>query len=484
MVDLSHVNTGLFIGGRWIQPGSVYTSVNPATGASLAEIASASTDDVDAAVGAATDAFRGDWGALAPSQKGALLYRLADLVERDIEVLAHLESLEMGRPIGMSMALMVPNLVASLRYYAGWADKINGEHISNDGYLGGPTPTHAYTRREALGVVAAIVPWNAPLMILGWKLAPALACGNTVIVKPSEDASLSILHLAALVTEAGFPAGTVNVVPGTGAVAGEALALHRGVKKISFTGSTAVGRRILEHSATNFKRTALELGGKAPQIIFDDADVEAAVAGTAMGLFFNQGEVCAAGTRVIVHRNVYEQVLAGLENAANAQVLGDPFDPATTMGPLVNERQRDRVLAYFKAGAEDGARVVAGGSAPDRPGFFVEPTVFAGDNDMRVAREEIFGPVGVVIPFDSDDEAVSLANDNDYGLSATLWTTDLSRAHLLSARIEAGAVAVNGWSPLAPQLPWGGVKASGIGRELGYEGVLSYTETKTVTIVL
>jgi betaine-aldehyde dehydrogenase len=484
MVDLSHVNTGLFIGGRWIQPGSVYTSVNPATGASLAEIASASADDVDAAVGAATDAFRGDWGALAPSQKGALLYRLADLVERDIEVLAHLESLEMGRPIGMSMALMVPNLVASLRYYAGWADKINGEHISNDGYLGGPTPTHAYTRREALGVVAAIVPWNAPLMILGWKLAPALACGNTVIVKPSEDASLSILHLAALVTEAGFPAGTVNVVPGTGAVAGEALALHRGVKKISFTGSTAVGRRILEHSATNFKRTALELGGKAPQIIFDDADVEAAVAGTAMGLFFNQGEVCAAGTRIIVHRNVYEQVLAGLENAANAQVLGDPFDPATTMGPLVNERQRDRVLAYFKAGAEDGARVVAGGSAPDRPGFFVEPTVFAGDNDMRVAREEIFGPVGVVIPFDSDDEAVSLANDNDYGLSATLWTTDLSRAHLLSARIEAGAVAVNGWSPLAPQLPWGGVKASGIGRELGYEGVLSYTETKTVTIVL
>lgn len=484
MVDLSHVNTGLFIGGRWIQPESVYTSVNPATGASLAEIASASTDDVDAAVGAATDAFRGDWGALAPSQKGALLYRLADLVERDIEVLAHLESLEMGRPIGMSMALMVPNLVASLRYYAGWADKINGEHISNDGYLGGPTPTHAYTRREALGVVAAIVPWNAPLMILGWKLAPALACGNTVIVKPSEDASLSILHLAALVTEAGFPAGTVNVVPGTGAVAGEALALHRGVKKISFTGSTAVGRRILEHSATNFKRTALELGGKAPQIIFDDADVEAAVAGTAMGLFFNQGEVCAAGTRVIVHRNVYEQVLAGLENAANAQVLGDPFDPATTMGPLVNERQRDRVLAYFKAGAEDGARVVAGGSAPDRLGFFVEPTVFAGDNDMRVAREEIFGPVGVVIPFDSDDEAVSLANDNDYGLSATLWTTDLSRAHLLSARIEAGAVAVNGWSPLAPQLPWGGVKASGIGRELGYEGVLSYTETKTVTIVL
>lgn len=484
MIDISNLHTGLFIGGKWHDAARTYTTTNPSTGAPLAEIAAASTEDVDAAVAAAFDAFTGEWGRLAPSRKGLLLNRLADLVEQDLDRLAALESLDMGRPVGMSSALMIPNLVASLRYYAGWADKINGELVANDGYLGGPVQTHAYTRREALGVVAAIVPWNAPLMILGWKLAPALACGNTVVIKPAEDASLSILRLAELVEEAGFPAGTVNVVPGLGAVAGEALSLHPRVAKISFTGSTEVGRTILRNSASNFKRTALELGGKAPQIVFGDADLEAAIRGCAMGLFFNQGEVCAAGTRILAHRSVFDSVVEGVAGAATAQVLGDPFDPATTMGPLVNERQRDRVAGYLRSGTDDGARVVAGGGVPDRPGYFVEPTVFVGSNDMRVAREEIFGPVGVVVPFDTDDEAVALANDNAYGLSATVWTTDVSRAHVLSARIEAGAIGVNGWSPLAPQLPWGGVKASGIGRELGYEGILSYTEPKTVTVVL
>ncbi|AZG46664.1 aldehyde dehydrogenase family protein [Gordonia insulae] len=484
MIDISNLHTGLYIGGEWRDGRDTFTTLNPATGQPLAELAAADAGDVDAAVSAATAAFRGDWGALAPSRKGALLNKLADLVERDVEQLAALESLDMGRPVGMSAAMMIPNLIGTLRYYAGWADKINGELIANDGYMGGPVPTHAYTRREPLGVVAAIVPWNAPLMILGWKLAPALACGNTVIIKPAEDASLSILRLAELVTEAGFPPGTVNVLPGVGKVAGEALALHPGIKKISFTGSTATGRAILQNSASNFKRTALELGGKAPQIIFDDANLEAAIQGTAMGLFFNQGEVCAAGTRVIAHRKVYDAVIDGLKGAAQAQVIGDPFDPSTTMGPLVNERQRDRVLEYMKTGAGEGADVVTGGSAPEGPGFFVEPTVLAGNNEMTVAREEIFGPVGVVIPFDSDDEAIALANDNQYGLSATVWTSDVTRAHTISAKVEAGAIGVNGWSPLAPQLPWGGVKASGVGRELGYEGILSYTEPKTVTIVL
>ncbi|PKZ66801.1 betaine-aldehyde dehydrogenase [Gordonia terrae] len=484
MIDISSLHTGLYIGGDWHDPRATFTTLNPATGSPLAELAAADASDVDSAVEAAESAFRGDWGALAPSRRGVLLNKLADLVERDVELLAALESIDMGRPVGMGAAMMVPNLVGTLRYYAGWADKINGDLIANDGYMGGPAPTHAYTRREALGVVAAIVPWNAPLMILGWKLAPALACGNTVIVKPAEDASLSILHLADLVNEAGFPPGTVNVLTGAGKVAGEALALHPRIAKISFTGSTETGRAILRNSATNFKRTALELGGKAPQIIFDDANLEAAIQGTAMGLFFNQGEVCAAGTRVIAHRSVYDAVIDGLKGAAQAQVVGDPFDPSTTMGPLVNERQRDRVLDYLKIGVGEGADVIAGGSAPEGPGFFVEPTVLAGTNEMTVAREEIFGPVGVVVPFDTDEEAVALANDNQYGLSATVWTTDVGRAHTVSARVEAGAIGVNGWSPLAPQLPWGGVKASGVGRELGYEGILSYTEPKTVTIVL
>lgn len=484
MIDISFVNTKLFIGGTWTAGSDTFTTLNPATAQPLAELAAASAADVDTAVDAATDAFKGEWGALAPSRKGLLLNKLADLVERDVEILAQLESLDMGRPVGAGAALMVPNLVATLRYYAGWADKINGDVIANDGYLGSPVPTHAYTLRQPLGVVAAIVPWNAPLMILGWKLAPALACGNTVIIKPAEDASLSILHLAALVREAGFPAGTVNVLTGVGSVAGEALSLHHGIKKISFTGSTEVGRAILRNSASNFKHTTLELGGKAPQIVFDDADLDAALQGCAMGMFFNQGEVCAAGTRVIAHRKVYDSILSGLKSAAEAQVVGDPFDPATTMGPLVNQRQLDRVVGYLRAGADEGAAVVTGGAAPKRPGFFVEPTVFAGTNGMRVAREEIFGPVGIVIPFDDDDEALALANDNAYGLSATVWTRDVTRAHSFAAKVEAGAIGVNGWSPLAPQLPWGGVKASGVGRELGYEGIRAYTEAKTITVVL
>ena len=482
MVDTSTLHTGLFIGGQWRSSKETFTTRNPSTGQPLAELASADAYDVDAAVAAATEAFNGEWGRMAPSNKGLLLNTLANLVERDCDRLAELESADMGRPLGQSTAMMIPNLVSTLRYYAGWADKINGDYIANDGYMG--ATTHAYTRRDPLGVVAAIVPWNAPLMILGWKLAPALACGNTIIVKPAEDASLSILRFAELVTEAGFPAGTVNVLTGVGKVAGEALSLHPGIKKISFTGSTAVGRTILRDSASNFKRTALELGGKAPQIIFDDADLSAAIHGCAMGLFANQGEVCAAGTRIFAHRSVFDAVVDGMKHAAEAQVLGDPFDSATTMGPLVNEKHRDRVVGFITQGKSEGAEVITGGSAPHRAGFFAQPTVTSGQNATSLARQEIFGPVGIIVPFDTDDEAVALANDNEYGLSATIWTSSVSRAHLISAQIDAGAIAVNGWSPLAPQLPWGGVKASGIGRELGYEGILSYTEPKTITIIL
>jgi acyl-CoA reductase-like NAD-dependent aldehyde dehydrogenase len=483
MVAVPTLTTELFIGGGWTSGGAgTLIAVNPATGQALGEVAAADRHDVDRAVAAADQALRNDWAAVAPSQKGVLLNRLADLVERDAQTLATLESLDMGAPIGAVQTLFIPNLIASLRYYAGWTDKVNGDVLTNDGYFG--APTHAYTRREPVGVIAAIVPWNAPLMILGWKLAPALATGNTVIVKPAEDASLSILHLATLIEEAGFPAATVQVLPGPGAVTGEALASHPGVHKVSFTGSTEVGRRILRNSAANFKRTTLELGGKSPQIIFHDANLQAAIEGAAMGVFFNQGQTCAAGTRILVQRKVYQEVLDGLKATAETQVVGDPFDAATTMGPLVNAKQRDRVLRYVEQGRAEGATLLTGGTTLEGGGFFVAPTVLAGTNNLAIAREEIFGPVGTVIAFDDDAEAVALANDNDYGLAATVWTTDLGRAHGVSARLQAGAVGVNGWSPLAPQLPWGGVKASGIGRELGYEAILANTESKTVTMVL
>ncbi|HEX4246738.1 MAG TPA: aldehyde dehydrogenase family protein [Pseudonocardia sp.] len=474
----------LLIGGQW-RAGSAgtFTDRNPATGEPLVEVAAASAEDVDAAVSAARAQLDGEWGAVPGTERARILNRTADLIERDADLLARYEALDVGKPVGQPTVLDIPNAIATFRHFAGWADKVTGSTIPTAGYFG--RPTHSYTVREPVGVIGAITPWNTPLMIAGWKIAPALAAGNTVVVKPAEDAPLSTLHLAKLLEEAGLPAGVVNMVPGLGEQAGAALTAHPGVDKISFTGSPEVGRAIQVAAAQTFKRVTLELGGKSPQIILADADLEAASQGTAMGLFFNQGEVCAAGTRVLVHRSLYDQVVEGLAAAARAQVLGDPFDAATTMGALINEAQRDRVLRYVDAGRAEGATLVTGGGRPDGPGYFVEPTVFAGvENDMRIAREEIFGPVGSVIPFDDPDEAVRLANATAYGLAATIWTRDVSHAHLLARKVRAGAVSVNGWATIDPALPWGGMKTSGIGRELGWSGILANTEEKTVTIVL
>ena len=476
--------TGLYIDGAWTEAVETFDDVNPATGALLVKVASGSAEDVDRAVRAARAALDGAWGATPGVARGALLNKLADLVERDAAELARLEALDVGKPVGQPGMLDVPNAVATFRHFAGWADKIQGTTIPTAGYLG-MAPTHSYTVREPVGVIGAIIPWNTPLMIAAWKLGPALAAGNVVVVKPPEDAPLSILHLGKLVDEAGFPAGVVNIVPGLGESAGAALVAHPGVDKISFTGSPEVGRQIQKVAADTFKRVTLELGGKTPQIVLEDANVEAAIQGIAMGLFFNQGEVCAAGTRVLVHRSHYDTVVNALAQAADAQVLGDPFAEATTMGALINADQQKRVLDYIEKGKAEGARLVAGGERPDQAGYFVRPTIFADvDNSSTIAREEIFGPVGAVIPFDTVEEAIAIANDTEYGLAATIWTQNVSLAHTLASKVRAGAVWVNGWAALDPALPWGGMKASGIGRELGWAGIVANTEEKVVTIVL
>ena len=469
----------VFVGGR----DEPIPDLNPANEQLLAVVSAGSADDVDDAVQSSLDAFNGAWGSMSGRERSTYLFKLADLIDRDADILAALEALDIGKPVHEPRSLDVPNAAATFRHFAGWADKITGSVISVPQNMG--RQILSYTLREPIGVVGAIVPWNSPLMLAVWKIAPALSAGNTVVVKPPELAPLSLLHLARLIAEAGFPAGTVNVVPGLGSVAGEALAKHPAVAKISFTGSTATGRSIGEMAAQTFKSVSLELGGKSPHLIFSDADIEEAIASSAMGLFTNQGEVCASGTRILAHRDVYEQVVAGLAAAADAHVLGDPFDPSTTLGPLISSKQRDVVRKYIQAGLDDGARMAAGGSEHAGPGFFVRPTIFAdATNQMTIAREEIFGPVGTVIPFDDTEEAVKLANDSVYGLTATIWTRDIGKAHTVAGRVQAGSAWINGWGVLDPALPWGGVKSSGVGQELGWTGILENTSEKVVAVNL
>jgi len=475
-----------YYAGRWraARGAAAFDVVDPVTERCIATVAEAGSEEVDEAVRAARSALAdGPWGKLDGSDRARLLNRVADLLEERSEQFAALESLDVGKPGFEPRVIDLPQAIRTFRHFAGWADKVTGRSIPTPGYMG--RPTVSYTVREPVGVVAAITPWNSPTMIAAWKVAPALAAGCPVILKPPEDAPLTSLLLASLIEEAGFPPGAFSVLPGRGPMTGQLLIDHPGVDKISFTGSPQTGHKVAVAAAKGFRRTTLELGGKSPQLVFADADLDAAADGVAVGIFANQGEVCAAGSRILVARAVYDDIVKRLVTRAQGVRLGDPFDDGTTMGALISARHRDRVARYIAAGVAGGARLVAGGRQPERPGYFVEPTLFAdATNAMTIAREEIFGPVAAIIAFDSDDEAVAIANDCDYALAATVWTSDVGRAHTVAGKIKAGAVAVNGWSPLDPALPWGGTRLSGHGRDLGWAGIEASTEEKTVTVVL
>ncbi|WP_218509954.1 aldehyde dehydrogenase family protein [Variovorax sp. dw_308] len=479
-------STRHFIAGqqRDASDGACFDKFEPASGQVLARVAAGTTQDVDAAVAAARAQFDGGaWSRMPGAQRGKLLNKLADLLERDAEKMVEVLAREQGRPLMEMRMLDLPVSIDTLRYFAGWADKLEGRQIPTGGFMGRPTLN--YTVREAVGVAALIVPWNAPLMIACWKLAPALAAGCTVVLKPSEDAPLAVAALVELAHEAGFPEGVVNLVHGIGAKVGSALVNHAGVDKVSFTGSTEVGRSIAREAGPRFKRLTLELGGKAPQIVLEDADIGQAIGGVAMGLFVDQGQTCAAGTRVLVHRSRYEEFVGAIGGAARSIQLGCPFDAKTQMGALISAKHQARVKAHIDNAVRQGARMVAGEEALPENGFFVRPTIFADvDPSMCIARDEVFGPVGTIMPFDTEEQAIAMANDTVYGLSASLWTQNVAKAHQIAGRLRVGAVAVNGWSPLDARLPWGGRGDSGIGRDLSQSALDGYLEEKVVTVVM
>jgi phenylacetaldehyde dehydrogenase len=475
----------LFIGGEWVAPirPDTIPAVDPANGQEIARFSRGGAQDVDRAVRAARLALEaGSWPKMSGQARAKLLWTLADRLEAHRDEFALLETLDVGKPIGMSMAVDVGGAVEKLRYSAGWATKIFGKTFSPTL----PGEYHAFTAREPVGVCGLIVAWNFPLGMAVAKMADALAAGCTVVLKPAEQSSLTTLRLGELIEEIGFPAGVVNIVTGYGPEVGQALADHPDVDKISFTGSTATGKRLVAACAGNLKRLTVELGGKSPAVVFADSDFEVAVQGVFRNIFYNTGQICAAGSRAFVQRTIYDKMVAALAEKAQALRVGPGVEPSSELGPLISDKQLERVTGYVESGLEAGAKLVTGGARLGSQGYFMEPTILADtDRTMRVRQEEIFGPVLCIMPFDDDDldQLAKSANDTDYGLNAFIYTRDLSRAHRLARKIKAGVVRVNG-AGIDPTVPFGGYKQSGWGREQGEEGVLGFTELKSVVMAL
>lgn len=480
--DIKIRETDCFIDGKWVPAisGKTFATINPATEEEITQVAEGDADDVDAAAKAARDAFdSGDWPKMDARDRGRLLYQLADRIERDIDELAALETLDNGKPISESRNADLPLVIDCLRYYGGFADKIQGSTIPIRGnYL-------CYTRREAVGVAGQIIPWNFPMLMTAWKWGPALAAGCTIVMKPAEQTPLTCLRMAQLAKEVGFPDGVINIVPGFGPTAGAAVVKHPLIDKVAFTGEHHTAKIITRDSADTLKRLTFELGGKSPNVIFADADLDAAAMGTYIGLFLNQGQCCCAGSRVFVEKSVRDEFMEKLKALTIKRRVGDPFDPKTNQGPQVDQAQFDKIMSYIDKGNAEGANCVTGGNRVGEKGYFIEPTIFDNvDDQMSIATDEIFGPVLSVLSFEGRDDIIRRANDTFYGLAAAVWTRDLSTAHDFARRVRAGTVWVNCYDVFDAAAPFGGFKMSGHGRELGEEGLRAYTENKTVTVAL
>ena len=476
----------MLINGKWVDAasGKTFPTYNPATGEVLANIAEGDKEDINRAVKAARAAFdSGPWSKISPAERGKMMWKLGDLIDKHREEFAQLESLDNGKPLKIARVADVPLAAEHFRYYAGWATKIEGNTIPITGARQGSF--FAYTVREPVGVVGQIIPWNFPLLMAAWKLGPALAAGCTIILKPAEQTPLTALRLGELIQEAGFPDGVVNIVPGYGETAGAALAAHDDVDKIAFTGSTEVGKLIIHAAAGNLKKVSLELGGKSPNIVLDDADLDSTIPGASSAIFFNHGQCCCAGSRLYVDKKIFDKVVEGVAASAEKIRVRPGFDPDCDMGPLVSEEQLNRVVGYMDSGKKEGAKALTGGTREGTKGYFVKPTVLVNTNDnMKVVREEIFGPVVTATPFTSLDEIAKTANDTIYGLAAGIWTSDIKKAHALASKLRAGTVWINCYNIFDAALPFGGYKQSGWGREMGHEVLEHYTEVKSVCSAL